>query len=136
MNDSVLARFTGKRSDESLAAGMADTEELDDFVSFGFLRGTRDRALMLELRKKDGSVEALGYAWLERAHFDPSDGITLYVAGRTVRIKGRDLNAEVRPNVRLFLGILRHRVSWIQEADNATVMESQGKGILVEAIEC
>lgn len=135
MNDSVLARFTGKRSDESPAAGAADSEELDDFVSFGFLRGTRDRALMLELRKKDGSVEALGYAWLERAHFDPSDGITLHVAGRTVRIKGRDLNGEIRPNVRLFQGITRHRVPWVQEADNATAMESRGKGMLVESIE-
>ena len=135
MNDSVLARFTGKRSDESPAAGIADAEELDDYASFGFLRGTRDRALMLELRKKDGTVQAVGYAWLERAEFDTSIGITLHVAGRTVRIKGRDLNGEIRPNVRLFQGITRHRVPWIQEADNATTMESRGKGLLVESIE-
>jgi hypothetical protein len=45
-----------------------------DLGAFGFLRGVRDRAVMLELRWKDGSVVAFAYAWLERAGFDPSEG--------------------------------------------------------------
>ncbi len=77
---------------------------------------------MLELRHKDGSVSAFSYAWLERAEFDPSEGISLHFAGKTVLITGRYLNAEARPNVRLFAGIVRHRVPWIQEAGGPTAM--------------
>ena len=90
---------------------------------------------MLELRKKNGNIQAVGYAWLEQMDFDPSEGISLHVAGRTIRIKGRNLNAEIRPNVRLFQAMTRHRVPWIQEADEPTVMESGGKGMLIESIE-
>lgn len=54
--------------------------------------------------------------------------------GQTITLRGRNLNAEVRPNVRLFQGISRHRVPWIQEADEPAVMESRGQGTLVEEI--
>jgi hypothetical protein len=84
MNDSVLSRYTRVRPEDAVAADN-DTEGADDFGAFGWLRGVRDRALMLELRHRDGKVSAFGYAWLERAEFDPSDGITLYFAGRVVR---------------------------------------------------
>lgn len=60
--------------------------------------------------------------------------ITLYVGGQQIVIQGRNLNADVRPNVRLFQCILRHSVPCIQEADEPAVMESQGQGILVEEI--
>ncbi len=33
----------------------------DDLGSFGWLRGIRDRAIMLELRQKNGNVVAIGY---------------------------------------------------------------------------
>lgn len=135
MIDSLLEKYTGRQSVDGIDNRTTETEELDDLGAFGWLRGVRDRAVMLELRKKDGNVLAVGYAWLERAEFDPSVGITLHVVGKTIRIKGRNLNAELRANVRLFQGITRHRVPWIQEADQPTAMESQGKGILVEKIE-
>lgn len=135
MTDNVLARYTAKRPEESSQNGAEESEQLEDHGVFGYLRGARDRALMLELRKKDGNVQAVGYAWLERAEFDASEGITLHMAGRTIRIKGRNLNGEIRPNVQLFQGITRHRVPWLQEADQATAMESRGKGVLVEKIE-
>lgn len=136
MKDSLLEKITSRQAVDVLDERHAiESEVLDDLGAFGWLRGVRDRAVMLELRKKDGNVLAVGYAWLERAEFDPSEGITLHVVGKTVRIKGRNLNAQLRPNVRLFQGITRHRVPWIQEADQSTAMESQGKGILVERIE-
>ncbi len=74
-------------------------ESEDDPVNlgaFGWLRGVRDRAVMPELRRKDGSV-ALAYAWLERADFDPSQGITLKFGAEKVKITGRNLNAEGVP---------------------------------------
>lgn len=49
---------------------------------------------------------AVGYGWLERAEFDPSEGITLLIVSQKVRIKGRNLNSEVHPSVRLFEGAL------------------------------
>jgi hypothetical protein len=64
---------------------------------------------MLELRRRGGNITGMGYAWLERAEFDPSQGIILYFLGKMVRITGNNLNAEIRPHVRLFNGILRHR---------------------------
>ena len=111
-----------------------ETDEPDDFGSFGWLRGVRDRSLMLEFRFKDGTTTALGYAWLERADFNPSEGITLNFTGRTVTIKGQQLNGERRPNVRLFAGIVRHRVPWIQEAAGAQLMEAPKGATLIETI--
>ena len=47
-------------------------EEPSDLGAFGWLRGVHERAAMLELRRKDGSIVAFAYHWLERAEFDPS----------------------------------------------------------------
>lgn len=107
----------------------------DDLGAFGFLRGVHDRALMLEVRFKNGKKRGLGYAWLHDLEFDPSEGITLHFGGKQVKITGQNLNAEVRPNVRLFAAILRHRVSWIQEADGPTMMESSKSATIIERIE-
>ena len=131
MNDSVLQRFASKANEN---AEPLEAEQIDDLGAFGWLRGTRDRAVMLELRKKDGNILAVGYAWLDKAEFDPSQGITLHLGGHKITIRGRHLTQEVRPNVRLFQGICRHRVPWIQEADEPAVMEARNQGVLVEEI--
>jgi hypothetical protein len=106
----------------------------DNLGCFGWLRGVRDRAPMLELRKKTGNILAVGYAWLERAEFDPSEGITLYLAGQRVHIKGRNLNHDARPLVRLFEGITRHKVPWIREATQADILAARADSCLIEAI--
>ena len=115
--------------------GTLEADAVDNLGAFGWLRGIRDSARMLELRKKDGSILAVGYGWLERVEFNPSEGITLSLVGRTIRIKGLNLNAEVRPCVRLFEGITRHRVPWIQEADRATGLEAGDRETVIDAIE-
>jgi len=66
---------------------------------------------MLELCKKSGNLTAIGYSWIGRMEFNPTDGITSHVHGDKIHIKGRNLNAEARPEVRLFQGIARHRVA-------------------------
>jgi hypothetical protein len=93
----------------------APEEETEDFGCFGWLRGVRERAVMLELRKRTGSIVAVSYSWLERADFDPSEGVVLHVGPQVIRIRGRNLNTEIRPAVRLFEGIVRHRVPWLAE---------------------
>ena len=132
-DNSVLAQFTSKLAPAETPPETAG-DPVDDFGAYGWLRGVRERSLMLELRKKDGGVIALGYAWLERIEFDPSEGITLKFAGQVVKITGRNLNAELRPNVRLLAGLVRHRVPWIQEADEPTLLTSQGRDVVIERI--
>jgi hypothetical protein len=90
---------------------------------------------MRELRPRDGNVTALGHAWLSKSVFDASDGITLHFGAETVKIVGRNLDSEVRPNVRLFAAIVRHRVSWIQEADGPTVLEAPRTATVIEGVE-
>ena len=115
MTDSLLNKYTRPTTepDDPLL-------ETDDLGSFGWLRGMRERATMLELRHKDGNITAIGYAWIEKIEFDPSHGITLHALGQVIKIQGRNLNAEVRPSVRLFQGLTKHRVPWVQESDGDT----------------
>ncbi len=131
MSDDSLEKFLKTQTKPPTGVG----EEIDDCVAFGFLRGVRDRAVMLELRQKDGNIKAFGYAWLSQAEYDPSTGITLHLGGQPVRIRGRNLNTESRQNVRLFQGLLRHRVPWIQEADQATLMQAGEHHCVIERIE-
>jgi hypothetical protein len=134
MSDSILQKYAGRNGEQG-PDGAGEGEAAEDLGAFGWLRGLRDRSIMLELRKKSGNVVAIGYGWIERVEFDPSEGITLHALGQKFRIKGRNLNAEVRPTIRLFEGICRHRVSWIREADDAGEI-AKGKGdTVVESIE-
>ncbi|MBK9118171.1 MAG: hypothetical protein IPM18_01005 [Phycisphaerales bacterium] len=131
-DDAMLSRYLGKSITDADQGG---TEGSDDCRAFGWLRGVRDRATMLELRRKDGSITAIGYAWLERVEFDPSEGITLTVADQKIRIRGRNLNSEVRPSVRLFEGLTRHRVPWLREADRGADMQAGDHDTVIERIE-
>jgi hypothetical protein len=129
------ARVSGGLGDESRTLdSRLEADIWDNLGCFGWLRGVRDRAPMLELKKKTGNILAVGYAWLERAEFDPSEGITLHLAGQRVRIIGRNLNVDTRPLVRLFEGITRHRVPWVREATQADVLTAQADSCLVETI--
>jgi hypothetical protein len=138
MNDSngILEKYAG-RNGEAVAEGDEDEAEVtEDLVSFGWLRGIRDRALSLELRKKTGNIVAIGYSYIEKMEFDASGCITLHGLGQTFRIKGRNLNAEVRQSIRLFEGICRHKVPWVREADEPTEMRAGQNATIVEEIEC
>src|SRR5580692_11839533 len=131
MFDDVLARHAGKKPNGEPAAGV-EGDATDDLGAFGWLRGMKEQAVMLEIRHKDGRITAKGYSWLQSAEFDPSSGITLNFSGEKITIRGRNLNGEARSNVRLFAGILRHRVPWIQEADGAAVLEAAKDAVLIE----
>lgn len=135
MSGNMLQKYTNTKPTDSAAASV-EVENLDDLGAFGFLRGVRDRSIMLELQHKDGRVSAFGYAWLDHVEFNPSVGITLYFGGRVIKITGRNLNAEARPNVRLVEAILRHRVPWIREADGPTALEAGQHAIVIEQIQC
>jgi hypothetical protein len=135
MTDKFLHHRPGRLSDDRFdVVPSGDSGAVEDFHSFGWLRGIRERSTMLELRKKSGDVLAIGYNWIERVEFNPTEGITLHVHGEKIRIKGRNLNAEIRPEVRLFQGITRHRVAWVQETDRLNSMNKRDGVAFVEEI--
>lgn len=117
--NSLTSRHVARESDE---------ETLDDLAICGLLRGVGERALMLEFRFKTGNILALGYAWLEKAEFDATEGITLHFVNAKVRLKGRNLRQPLRGNTRLFDGIVRQRIPWVQECDRT------GAALMDEAI--
>ena len=132
MFDKAVDPFAPRRKDNGAVS--MDGDGVEDLIAFGWLRGVQERAIMLEIRHKDGRITAKGYSWLQSAEFDPSSGITLNFSGETVTIKGRNLGGEARPNIRLFAGILRHRVPWIQEADGAEVIQAAKDAVVIEEV--
>ena len=134
MTDKILQRYT--RTDGNDSQPVTDDQaEVDDLGSFGWLRGIRDRAIMLELRQKDGNSVAVDYSWLRKVEFNPSVGITLHFGGDTlVKITGRNLNRPTRPNVQLLRGILAHRIPWIQEASEPDLLKAADDLTVIEEI--
>lgn len=136
MSGRLLDKYTGRMPDAPASDGpVQESDATDDLGAFGWLRGIRDRAMMLELRKKTGESLAIPYGWIERVLFDPSDGITIHAGGQKVRLKGRNLNAEQRGQGRLFEGVTRGRVAWIQEADEPANLQASNGATVVERIE-
>lgn len=136
MTDSILQKYTGRKPTEAEPLnGSVEPDGLDDLGAFGLLRGIRDRAIMLEFRRKDGNVRALAYAWLESAEFDPSEGISLQFGSRKIRLIGRNLNLAEPSGIGLFTAITRHRVSWVQEADEPAFLQAVDTATVIERIE-
>ena len=78
MSGKILERYAGRTNE--LTADALSTSEADgaeDLGAFGWLRSARDRSVMIELRKKNGDILAIGYGWIDRIEFDPSEVITL-----------------------------------------------------------
>jgi hypothetical protein len=138
MSDKILQKFAGRNG--TLAAAlepdeMGDAMDADSFGCFAWLRGMRERAVSLELRRKSGAVLSIPYAYISSIEFEPSGLITLSVGAESICIKGRNLNSEIRPNVRLFEGISRQRVPWVQEADRPMSLKAERDTVVVESIE-
>ncbi len=129
--DKFLHRVHAETANEN---NEASESEIDDLGVFGFLRGSRERATMLELRKRDGHVLAVCYGMFE-VEFDPSEGITLHFADRKIKIKGRNLNAEAKPNVKLFEVICRHKAPWLREASESEQLSAGESEPLIESID-
>jgi hypothetical protein len=132
-DNSSLKRYLidAAREDEG-ASSAPDQYDEEDYGTFGWLRGVREHSLMLEFRKRDGGSTALDYGWLKRIDFDPSVGITLHFDEQTVRIVGRNLDREIRTNVRLLRGLFSHRIPWIKEAREADLMRAGDTDVVIE----
>lgn len=111
--------------------GRADGEEAS-CTAFGFLRGLRERALMVEFRLRDGNTEAFPYSWLGPVRFNPSVGLLLRFTGDVVTlvlIRGSNLDALVSEGAINLTdrGIHRHRILWVREMEEDEVQKA-GKG--------
>jgi hypothetical protein len=132
MTGKILERYTARNgANGASATATVDDSTIDDLGCFGWLRGIRDRAFSVELRRANGNIVAIPYHTIERFEFDPSEGIVLAVAGKQICLKGRNLNLEVQPTIKLFEGLARHRVPWIREAEDRGDL---GRETVVESI--
>jgi hypothetical protein len=101
---------------------------------FGWSRGLHIRPISLELRRRTGHILAVNYSYIQKIEFEPATGIILHVSGQIIEIKGRNLNTEIRAGIRLFCGMARFRVPWIQEMDRTSGMQATASATVVEAI--
>jgi hypothetical protein len=134
MDDSFIKKYADRHAASVPATEMEEDATLD-CGAFGWARGLRERCLMLQLRKANGNIRAISYALIDQIDFDPSVGITISAAGQQITIRGRNLNAEVRPDVRLFDGLTRHRVPWLREATYQERVKAATGESVVEAVE-
>ena len=141
-NGELLKKF-GLQSPKPQLVEKPELSEADDEISgrcFGCLRGIRDRALNLELRRlKEGDSVAFPYSWLGPSRFDPSIGVLmLFVGAETygVRIRGRNLNSLLDEGFCLYdRGILRHRVTFVREMSKEESRSAGDGECVVERIE-
>jgi hypothetical protein len=129
----LLEKFTDRVALSDEPEAFAD--DVDDLGAFGFLRGLHERSQMISLRRKSGEILAVGYSYIDRMSFDPSEGIALFCGARQIIIKGKNLNKEVRPLVSLFFGLTRFRVPWVAETDMAAALKAAKDAVTVESIE-
>lgn len=131
MDEGLVQRYVSRIDPGRTEVSTPEADPVEDLGCFGWLRGVRERAPMLELRKRSGNRLAINYSWIERIEYDPSVAITIVAGPTTIKLAGAQLNAEIRPGVRLFEGLTLHRVPWIKElsptlhdAANATLVDA------------
>lgn len=112
-----------------------DPDAADDRGAFGLLRGMTGRAVMLDLRLRDGGRVAFPYALLERVSYDPSDGIALRFLGAAVVVRGRNLARPGAAGVSLLDGLHRHRVAWLAESDELHAALRPADAVVVTGLE-
>ena len=132
----ILDRYVGR---PPLAPDLVplpdDNGEPEAFGCFGLLRGVRERAVSLELRRRTGEALAVPYGYVSRLEFAPSTGILICCGADAIRIRGRNLNHELRPRVSLFGGLARHAVLWACESDRAASLQAADGAVVIESIE-
>lgn len=109
---------------EKLRAQTEQAEEEGKY--FGFDRQENGRALMFELRTRDGKRSAHPYSYMNRADFDPNGGIEIFVSNAVILIKGRGLEA-------IFAYLLQNRLTWVRE--DSSGMDTEDETVFVEGIE-
>ncbi|MCB9918595.1 MAG: hypothetical protein H6832_09345 [Planctomycetes bacterium] len=134
MDKGLLGKYQARIEPAVRHGERNDSDEAEDLGYFGWMRG-QGRCVMLQLRKKSGDSLAIGYGYIDSIGFDPSEGITISCGRRSIRIKGRCLQAATASGVCLLEGLVLHRVAWVREASGAEIMQAERGECLVESIE-
>jgi hypothetical protein len=136
VTESLLDKYAPRPDAGSRAAVDAESET-ETTVCFRCLRASaKDRAVMIQLQKTDGTIRAIPYSYIESMEFAPSDGITLRANGsQTIRIKGRNLNRSPVGQPRLFEALSLHRVLWVREVGRTANIPCGHEATVVEAID-
>ena len=134
MSDKFLRQFTEKLGNGHHHEDQTD-EPPEDLGAFGWLAAPRSGHTCWKSAARMAISRRSGYAWLERCEFDPSEGITLRFTGQAVRLVGRNLNRKMRPHLKLFEGLVRHRIPWIQEADEPAAMTAAKHATVIERVD-
>ena len=103
-----------------------EQESADEDRYFGFDRQENGRALMFELRTRDGKRSALPYSYMTRADFDPDKGIEIYVSNVVVTIRGRNIED-------IYSYLLQNRLTWIRE--DLSGIDTGEVNLFVESLE-
>jgi hypothetical protein len=133
-SDAIRRLMMSREPGNGVGPPGGDDDEDFSAPAFSVLRGMRDRAGMFEIRHRDGRIDAFTYAMLDRAEFDPSEGITLHFGRSQVKLVGRNLNLEIRPHVTLFGSILRGKVPWVAEADRPAAYAAGPDDVVIERV--
>lgn len=136
--DSKSPTATGTR----LSLDDAETPETEEEAcsAFGYLRSTRDRALAVEFRYRDGNSDFYPYSWLGPWRFNPSVGLLLKFTGDVVTlvlIRGSNLDLAVNGQALNLTdrGLQRHRITWIREMDESELKRVGDGGPTIDRIE-
>jgi len=137
-DDTTLQKYLRRNRSESLSNGADEdgTEQAETVAGcFGFLRGARERAMCLELRRKSGQILAINYSYISRFEYQPDVGILLHSGSDTIKIAGTNLNAAIGPQMRLFDAICRHKVPWLSESDRAERLGAEKDAVIIMTID-
>lgn len=108
--------------------------------AFGYLRGIRDRAEIVEFRFKDGNSVWFPYSWMGNWHFNPSEGLLLKFSGDMVYlvlIRGSNLDRPLGDGTidLVRAGLQRHRVLWLREMASDEVQQVAEAGPTIDSIQ-
>jgi hypothetical protein len=136
--NSLLEGLADRRSRPALK----EAEESDEqwCAAFGYLRGLREQALMLELRFRNGNREWYPYGLLGPCRYNPSAGLLLRITGDVVTlvlIRGSNLDALVHQGAVNLTdrGIQRHRILWVREMDEGELRRTPTGEPTIDCIE-
>jgi hypothetical protein len=108
--------------------------------AFGYLRGLREQAAVVEFRFRNGNTRGFTYNLLGTWQFNPSEGLLLKFSGDLVYlvlIRGSNLNRPLNEGAidLIHAGLQRHRVLWVREMSEEEIRQVGDKGPSIDSIE-
>lgn len=101
-------------------------EDSDDTRYYGIEPQYTSKALMFELRTKDGRRKAYAYSYMTEANYDPEKGIIINVSDVTISITGRSLDE-------IFNHLVSNRLTYVQE--DYSGIDDEEASVFVQGIE-